>query len=101
MPNIYVEVVPKSSERGELAAAPGRREEFKSRAIELADSLTEVASLFRSRLDQNLGGDKGGGPWSLDEVELAFSLDLETEAGVIITVSAKAGFEAKLTWKRT
>jgi hypothetical protein len=73
--------------------------DFSGRVDELGDALNSIAVRLRTKLDA-LGQDSGG-VWRLDEVQLAFSLDLKAETGVIVArASGGAGFEATLTWRR-
>jgi Trypsin-co-occurring domain 1 len=98
---ILVEVLPPPTIDGDIAFRLPTREDFANRAREIADSLVQVAGVFRERLDNGLDS-KQDSQWALGEVEVTFSLDLESEAGVVIArATAKAGFQAKLTWKRT
>jgi hypothetical protein len=99
MPELYVEVVPNPDLAGDLSPLDRLREEFSQRVHELGDSLTAVASELRERLAAGLA-DEPTGKWTLDEVEVAFSLDLQSEAGVVIArAAATAGFQATLRWK--
>ena len=98
MTDIKVQVV--SRDGGEVAFRKTKAPSFADRAVELGDSLDEVARTLRGRLNE-LGEHSEKG-WDLDEVQLTFSLDLQAEAGVIIArASSKAGFQASLTWKRS
>ena len=98
MAEIKVQVV--SADTGEVAFGPRRLPSFAERAGELGDALNEVAAELRGRLGQ-LGARAADG-WDLDQVNLTFSLDLQAEGGVIVArASARAGFQAAMTWKRS
>jgi len=73
---------------------------FNERAAELGESISKTANLLRESIDTHLQ-EKEPSNWGLDTVEMKFSLDLEAEAGVVITkAKATAGFEVTLSWKR-
>jgi hypothetical protein len=95
---IKVEVVPQEAPGEELG--PGRvRPDFAGRVNELGDALNDVAAALRERLHELSVRESG---WDLDQVTLAFSLDLQAEAGVIVArASSRAGFQATLTWTRS
>ena len=99
MTQMYVEVVPRTSKSGDLAPRIPTPELFNDRIDEIGDSIGEIAIKLRDRLERALPPQPQP-RWGLDEIELKFSLDLESEAGVIVArASAKAGFEVTLTWK--
>lgn len=101
MSKIYVEVLPAADSSGELSFQSRIRENFEDRAKELAESLAEIATAFRSRLDHSLNQGTEL-TWPLQEIELKFSIDLQAQAGVVLAkASTTAGFEATLTWKRS
>jgi Trypsin-co-occurring domain 1 len=98
MTDIEVEVVPKNA--AEMALGARQLEKFSERAGDIADTLDVVAKSMRARL-HSLAEQAAEG-WDLDEVALAFSLDLKAGADVLIArASAGAGFQATLTWRRT
>ncbi|MEV6344361.1 CU044_2847 family protein [Actinoplanes sp. NPDC051851] len=98
MGEIRVEVVPKSGRPGDLRAG-ALTESLLDRVEELGDSIMEVARGLRRRIDDDT--DPELGTLRLNEVSLTFSIDLEAEAGVIVSrASAGAGFEVALTWSR-
>ncbi len=102
MGEILVQVVPQySDDLGDLGSQPRVAPElFRSRISEIGDSLADIANSLRAQLEQKLTKDAAGHGWSLGSVELKFSLDLETEVGVIISrAKASAGFEVTLGWK--
>jgi hypothetical protein len=73
--------------------------DFKARARDIGNALKEVAEDLRVYLDE-LEQRRTG--WDLDEVSLAFSLDLQAGARVLVgTVSSTAGFQATMTWSRS
>lgn len=99
MGEIVVRVIPPPERAGELGAAT-LTERFTERVDELGESIGEIAGRLRSRLDAELADERNAG-WSLGEVTLTFSLDLEAEAGVVVAkAKTSAGFEVALTWKR-
>ncbi len=95
---IKVEVVPQEAPGRSWGSGWGALD-FAERVNELGDSLNEIAAALRERLHE-LAAREGG--WDLDQVTLAFSLDLQAEAGVIVArASSRAGFQATLTWTRS
>ncbi|MEU1238670.1 CU044_2847 family protein [Micromonospora aurantiaca] len=99
MSEIHVQVVPKDGTRGDLAG--GRLiENLKDRIDELGDSIIEVSGSLQNRLAAAERENSDAG-WRLSEAQITFSLDLEAEAGVIISrTSASASFEVSLSWSR-
>jgi hypothetical protein len=99
MSKIYVEVRPRVGDGDdELAAVPTIPELLDNRIDELGESISEVASKLQKYMDK-LGAEKPANKWALGELELKFSIDLESEAGVIVArAKASAGFEASLKW---
>ena len=100
MGDIRVEVVPAIDNYGQDLAGPPMPELFSARAGEIADSVAEVATQFRARIDVAISNEKAGA-WQLSQVEVAFGLQAEAGAGVLIArASAGATFTATLTWTR-
>ena len=100
MGEIYVEVLPKATVAGDLAPQVPTFELLEGRIGEIGDSLGWVAVKLRDQLEERLPVEPKP-RWALEEVEVMFSVDLESEAGVIVArASAKAGFEATLKWKK-
>ncbi|MFI7336130.1 CU044_2847 family protein [Micromonospora aurantiaca (nom. illeg.)] len=99
MSEIHVQVVPRGDTRGDLAG--GRLiENLKDRINELGDSIMEVSGRLQERLAAAEKEDSSAG-WRLAEAQITFSLDLEAEAGVIVSrTSASASFEVSLSWSR-
>ena len=96
---IQVQVAPSAKVAGQLRGG-AVIENFRDRVTELGAGLGDIANDLREQLEATLREGKEG--WSLDEVALSFSLDLEAETGVVIAKGkAAAGFEATLTWKRS
>lgn len=94
-PEILLEVRPARTS-GDLAPRAVVPEEFKSRADEIADSIAEVADLFRSRLRKVLHQRDDSG-LRIGTVEVQFGITVQAEAGVVITkATAGATFSAKL-----
>jgi Trypsin-co-occurring domain 1 len=97
---IQVRVVPPPERIGELSSE-ALLERFETRVDELGESIGQIARRLRTRLDSDLAEDDSQA-WSLDEVTVTFSLDLEAEAGVVVArARTTAGFEIELTWKRS
>lgn len=92
---ILVEVLPSASS-GDLAPRVLIPEEFKSRALEIADSIAEVVDSFRSRLGKLLSDqDKSG--WRARSIEIEFDIALQAEVGVVIAkTTAGATFSARI-----
>jgi hypothetical protein len=100
MADIRVEVVPPAGTYGQDLAGPPMPELFSARASEIADSVAEVAEQFRARIEEAMTRDAAGG-WQLGQVEVAFGLQAEAGAGVLIArASVGATFTATLTWTR-
>lgn len=96
---IRVEVVPPPGMAGDLG--PGDLvDKFSGRAGELGSALATVAAELRHSFESQIA-EPPGGQWALAEVSVQMSINLEAEAGVIIS-KAKAGaaFQATLTWSR-
>ena len=95
---ILLEVQPRSVS-GDLGPSIFVPEAFARRADEVADSIAEIASQFRSRLEKTLDGPSDHG-WKMDAIELMFGITVQAEAGVIIAKATSAAtFSAKLTLK--
>lgn len=98
---VDIRVETRSAGEGDLSGRPHLPEALGSRIDEIADAVLQVTSSLKARLDRDLDSSRETQSWSLDQVEMAFSLDLEAEAGVVISrVSTTAGFEVTLTWSR-
>jgi hypothetical protein len=98
MATIYVEVRPKIQNAGDLTPTPTIPELFVKRVEEIGDSIVEVADKLRSRIEK-LAHEKESA-WTLDQVELKFGLQLQSEAGVVIAkATAGATFDATIKWK--
>jgi hypothetical protein len=98
MAEILVEVRPSGVTAGDLTK-PSLPETFSARADDIADTLADVADRVRDRLADALDRRPSAG-YQLDEIQLAFSLDLQVESGVIIAkTAATAAFQAQLTWR--
>jgi hypothetical protein len=96
---IRVEVVPPPGEVGDLG--PGDLvDKFSGRAAELGRALASVAAELRQSFESRIA-EPPGGQWALAEVSVQMSINLEAEAGVIISrAKAGAAFQATLTWSR-
>ena len=101
MTEILVQVVADPGRAGQLAGGGSLTERFADRIDELGASLGEIANGLRERLDADLREEPEGEGLRLREVALAFSLDLEAGANMVVA-KAKTGaaFEARLTWTR-
>ncbi|MEV0339512.1 CU044_2847 family protein [Nocardia sp. NPDC050713] len=97
--DIRVEIVPPPGYAGDLGPSD-LVDKFGDRVGELGEALAGIASRLRESLASQLDEPSEGG-WQLSEASLQFSLNLESEVGVIIS-RAKAGstFQASLTWSR-
>jgi hypothetical protein len=96
---IHVEVVPDPSVAGDLSPAD-LVDRFSRRVGELGRALATVASQLRETFEDQLA-EPVGGHWGLAEVSLQLSINLEAEAGVIISrAKTGAAFQATLTWSR-
>lgn len=101
MSEIIVQVVPKGAATGDLSSVPLSTEPFLNRVDEIGEGLGEIAKRLRAKIDTVMApAASAEKKWKLDELELTFSFDLESEVGFVIARGkAKAGFEASLTWK--
>lgn len=70
------------------------------RLPEIADAIDEVTGTLRDRFRQQLQDDDRT-VGRVDEIEMKFSLDLQAEAGVIVSrATVAAGFEVTIKWSR-
>lgn len=98
MVDIKVEVRPSGRTAGDLA---GRNitESLTSRLDDVSDAVVAIAEKLKERLAPALRHEPDS--WALDQVSMTFSLDLEAEAGVIVSrLSTTAGFEVELSWSK-
>lgn len=96
---IYVEVVPDPGYAGDLSPSQ-LVDKFSGRVGELGRALVSVATQLRDTFESQLA-EPTDGRWGLGEVSLQMSINLEAEAGVIISrAKAGAAFQATLTWSR-
>jgi hypothetical protein len=99
MSEILVEVVSPVSTAGDLGPRISLPERFQDRAAEVANSVADIAESLRDGLARRLRADPADSI-GLDGVEMEFSVNLQSEAGVVIArASANAGFSVRLTWK--
>jgi hypothetical protein len=100
MTEIYIEVRPgPRAHSGNLGPLGDLRQKLADRIDDIGNGLKEIATNLAKRLD-DLAAAPAAAAWHLGEVEVKFSLDLETETGVFIArAKTGAAFEAKLTWK--
>jgi Trypsin-co-occurring domain 1 len=99
MSEILVEVVPPVSTVGDLGPRISLPERFQDRAAEIANSVADIAESLRDGLARRLRADPADSI-GLNGVEVEFSVNLQSEAGVVIArASANAGFSVRLTWK--
>jgi Trypsin-co-occurring domain 1 len=96
---VKIAVVP-TNEAEMLGGTKRRLEDFAARADDVGNALDTIAGSLRDKLDQL--SKQQTGEWTLDEVELGFSLEMEGSAGVVViaSASARAGMQATITWKR-
>lgn len=98
MTEIKVEVIPSGATAGDLSVR-SVAENLLTRVDDIGDAVMTVAKKLQHQIAAQ-GPDQESG-WNLSEVELTFSLDLEAEAGVVISrASTTASFEVSLTWSR-
>jgi Trypsin-co-occurring domain 1 len=84
---------------GKVAHGATPPERFRDRVGDITDAIEMVVKELQPRLQSAEAATSGG--WRASEVTLAFSLDLEVEAGVIIAKSkATAGFSVEVKWAR-
>lgn len=94
-PEILLEVRPVATS-GDLAPRAAVPEEFKTRADEIADSISDVIDHLRSRLGKLLVQQDAPG-WQVGSVEIEFGVSVQAETGVIIAkATAGATFSARL-----
>jgi hypothetical protein len=96
---IQVEVVPDPRFAGNVSPAD-LLERFKDRVEELGSAIGVVAERLRAALEQRLATTPEAA-WELSEICLELGVNLEAEAGVVIS-KAKTGaaFQVSLTWSR-
>ena len=100
MGEVLIEVRPAGTRAYSEDLAPRRPslEDFRARAVEVADGIAEVASCFQERFDGALGRHDGHG-LGPDQVEISFGADMQAEANLVIgRASAGCTFAVKLTW---
>lgn len=94
-PKILLEVRPTATS-GDLAPRAAAPEEFKARADEIADSISDVIDHLRVRLGK-LVNPQDDSRWRVGAVEVEFGLSVQAETGVIIAkATAGATFSARL-----
>lgn len=95
MSHVLLDVWPKETS-GDLAPRFAVPEEFRRRADEIADSIGEVATRFRNRLDK-LTKRADGEIWGVETIEIEFGIKVTAETGVLIAkASGGATFTARL-----
>jgi hypothetical protein len=98
MTEIKIAVAP--ANEAEMVGGRRKLDDFAERAGDIGNALNEVAGSLRENLDQLAQQQVTG--WELDEVTLAFSLEIQGSTAIIIAIaSAKAGMQATMTWKRS
>ena len=98
MTEILIEVnkVPRSG--GDLKPRAAIPEDFERRAGEIGQSIADVSTQLRAKLENALA-EKPSGRWTLQETEIKFGISLQTEAGVVVAkAQAGATFEVTLRW---
>jgi hypothetical protein len=98
--DIHVEVVAPPGLAGDLGPSD-LVDRFSSRVGELGRALATVASQLRRTLESQLAAEQDDERWGLTEVSLEMSINLEAEAGIVISrAKTGAAFQATLTWSR-
>jgi hypothetical protein len=100
MGEVLIEVLPAGPlVHGEdLAPRTPSLEDFRARAVEVADGIAEVASYFQERFGRTLGRNDGQG-LGPDQIEISFGADVRAEANLVIArASGGCTFAVKLTW---
>lgn len=94
-PEILLEVRPTATS-GDLGPRTAVPEEFKARADEIADSISDVIDHLQVRLGKRLDQRNDSG-WHVGSVEVEFGISVQAETGVIIAkATAGATFSARL-----
>lgn len=94
-PEILLEVRPAATS-GDLAPRAVAPEEFRARADEIADSISDVIDHLCARLGKLLDQPDEPG-WQVGSVEIEFGVSVQAETGVIIAkATAGATFSARL-----
>lgn len=94
-PEILLEVRP-AAMSGDLAPRLAVPEEFKARADEIADGISDVIDHLRARLRKLLDQRDNSG-WHVGSIEIEFGVSVQAETGVIIAkAAAGATFSARL-----
>jgi hypothetical protein len=101
MTKIDVLVLPDINEDGLIAPGVPTVEDFRSRAADVADSITEIAQTVQARLDAG-DQEQHSARWAMDSAQLSFQMALQAGAGVVIAkATASATFSIQITWKRS
>jgi hypothetical protein len=94
-----VKIAVAAANQAEIVGGKPSLDDFADRAGDIGDALNAVASSLGEDLDQ-LARQQAAG-WQLDQVTLAFSLQIQGQTTVIIaSASATAGMQATMTWTR-
>lgn len=94
--DIRIEVRPSPGQRGDLSASAKLTETLANRVGEINATVNYLAEAFAQGLGHH---ETPNGQWSLSTAEISLSLDLEAEAGVILSrFKSAAGIEVTLTW---
>jgi hypothetical protein len=97
--DIYIEVTPSPGRAGDLGPAD-LVEKVSGRVSELGQALASLATQLRETMDRELT-EPPGSRFPLSSLSLQMSINLEAEAGVVISrAKAGAAFQATLTWQR-
>jgi aryl-alcohol dehydrogenase-like predicted oxidoreductase len=98
MADVKIAVAP-TANRAQMTGGKPSLDDFADRAGDIGDALNAVASSLGEDLDR-LAEQQAHG-WKLDQVALAFSLQIQGQTTVIVaSASATAGMQATMTWTR-
>lgn len=94
---LLIEVQP-SGRTADLARHGPVMEDFATRADDISSSISTISRSLQARFDQIAAE---GRHWDLHEIELNFELQLQAEAGAVITkVGGSASIAVHLSWSR-
>lgn len=98
MTDLLVVVRAQGGAVADLAGGPPT-ERLVERIGDVGEAIEGVVSGLRAKLQSLAATDAT--EWPLDEIAIAFSVELQAEAGVVLAkASSSAGIQATVTWKR-